>query len=101
MPEGVRIRRFLCPETSRPVSLLPDCLASHLPGTLADVGEVVCAVGHAPTRPRCARRCGGLPQGARRARAFLAARITLYPDHLDQLELSLDAIGAITGSEAV
>ena len=41
MPGGVRVRRFLCPKTRRTVSLLPDCLASHLPGTLDGFGAVL------------------------------------------------------------
>ena len=33
-PEGVRVRYFLCLKTRWTVSLLPDCLAAYLPGTL-------------------------------------------------------------------
>ena len=35
-PDGVRVRRFRCPQTGRTVSLLPDCLAAHHSGTLAE-----------------------------------------------------------------
>ena len=111
-PEGVRVRRFLCPRTRRTVSLLPDGLAAHLPGTLADVERVV----------RTADRAGSMEQAAdqlrtdtvtlptalrwvrlrvQRVRAFLATCITLYPDRFGQLEPNLDAFGAALGSEAV
>lgn len=39
-PAGVRVRRFLCPQTRRTVGLLPDGLAAHLPGTLAQQQKV-------------------------------------------------------------
>lgn len=51
LPEGVRVRRFRCPQSGQTVSLLPDCLAAHLPGTLAEVEQVVRAAGR-PGLPR-------------------------------------------------
>ncbi|MDE0109170.1 MAG: hypothetical protein OXN96_15245 [Bryobacterales bacterium] len=62
------------------MSLLPDRLALYLPGTLADVEAAVRRVGYAPTRSRCPRRCAGVRLRVRRVRAFVEARITLYPD---------------------
>ena len=43
-PKGTRIRRWYCPQTPVTFSLLPDCLAARLPGTLAEVEEMVVAV---------------------------------------------------------
>lgn len=43
-PPGTRIARWYCPQDHRAFSLLPDCLAVRLPGTLAAVEEVVGAV---------------------------------------------------------
>ena len=46
-PAGTRIPRWYCPEGHRTFSLLPDFLASHLPGTLAALERVVLYVEHA------------------------------------------------------
>jgi hypothetical protein len=43
-PPGTRIARWYCPQGHRTFSLLPDCLAARLPGTLAEVEVVVGAV---------------------------------------------------------
>ncbi len=42
-PAGARIARWYCPESHTTFSLLPDCLAACLPGTLADLEAVVVA----------------------------------------------------------
>ena len=43
-PPGTLIARWYCPQGHRTFSLLPDCLAARLAGTLAEVEEVVLAV---------------------------------------------------------
>lgn len=43
-PEGAKIARWYCRVGHATVSALPDCLASHLSGSLADVEAVVDAV---------------------------------------------------------
>jgi hypothetical protein len=43
-PAGMRIARYYCPTAHETFSLLPDCLASHLPGELATVESVVATV---------------------------------------------------------
>jgi hypothetical protein len=43
-PPGTRIARWYCRQGHRTFSLLPDCLAARLPGTLAEVEAVVSAV---------------------------------------------------------
>lgn len=40
-PAGARVARWYCPRGHRTFSLLPDCLAARLPGTLAEVEQVV------------------------------------------------------------
>jgi hypothetical protein len=43
-PPGTLIARWYCPQGHRTFSLLPDCLAAHLPGTLAELEAVVGSV---------------------------------------------------------
>ena len=49
-PPGTRVARWYCPTGHRTFSLLPDCLAARLSGTLAEVEAVVCAAEQAPSR---------------------------------------------------
>ena len=48
-PVGTRIARCYCPESHTTFSLLPDCLAARLPGTLAELEAVVAAVEQTPS----------------------------------------------------
>lgn len=48
-PPGARVARWYCPQARETVSLLPDCLAARLPGTLADVEAAVATVEQAPS----------------------------------------------------
>ena len=48
-PVGTRIARWYCPQSHTTFSLLPDCLAARLPGTLAELEAVVAAVEQAPS----------------------------------------------------
>jgi len=43
-PAGMRIARYYCPTAHETVSLLPDCLASHFPGALDAIEQVVATV---------------------------------------------------------
>ena len=49
-PPGTVSARGSCPKARRTVSALPDCLASHYSGTLADLEAMVLAVERAPSR---------------------------------------------------
>jgi len=51
-PEGARVARWYCRKGQCTFSLLPDCLAAQLPGTLVEVEEVVLAVEKAPGQER-------------------------------------------------
>jgi len=42
-PRGVRVARWYCPESHTTFSLLPDCLAARLPGTLDGLESVAVA----------------------------------------------------------
>lgn len=55
-PPGTLIARWYCPQGHRTFSLLPDCLASRLPGTLAEVEAVVAAVEQAKSLEAAADR---------------------------------------------
>ena len=48
-PPGMRIARWYCPTGHRTFSLLPDCLAARLSGSLAEVEAVVRLVEQAPS----------------------------------------------------
>ena len=48
-PRGVRVARWYCPESHTTFSLLPDCLAARLPGTLADLEAAVAVAEQAPS----------------------------------------------------
>jgi hypothetical protein len=48
-PPGARIARWYCRRAQATVSLLPDCSAARLPGSLAEVEQVVVAVESAAT----------------------------------------------------
>ncbi len=113
IPEGVRVRRFRCPQSGQTVSLLPDCLAAHLPGTLAEVEQVVRAavqpgfprggwkrlhssryVGMAGARRWVARR-------VERVRLCLALLTTLLPESCGRVEPTVEAFGSALGTAAV
>ncbi len=55
-PPGTRIARWYCPQGHCTFSLLPDCLAARLPGTLAAVEAVVVAVEEAASLEAAADR---------------------------------------------
>jgi hypothetical protein len=48
-PIGTRVARWYCKKGQMTFSLLPDCLAARLPGTLQEVEAVVAAVEAAPS----------------------------------------------------
>ena len=111
-PDGVRVRRFRCPRTGRTVSLLPDCLAAHWPGTLAEVEEVVRAAARAPSLEEAANRLrtdrvslASAQRWVRRrvqaVRALLTALCTLYPERFGGLEPRLEAFSGALDSRAV
>jgi hypothetical protein len=53
-PEGTKIARWYCPDGHMSFSLLPDCLASRLPGTLLEIEDVVAKVENSPSQEAAA-----------------------------------------------
>ena len=53
-PHGTQVKRFRCRRTGRTVSLLPDCFATRVKGTLEEIEEVVRAIEQAPSRSAAA-----------------------------------------------
>lgn len=55
-PEGVKIARWYCSLGHQTFSLLPDCLASHMAGTLADIEDVIVIVENSRTQTEVAQQ---------------------------------------------
>jgi hypothetical protein len=55
-PRGARVPRWYCRKAHRTFSLLPDCLAARLSGTLTEVEAVVLALEQGPGREAVAGR---------------------------------------------
>ena len=76
-PPGTRIARWYCRPGRTTIGLLPDCLASHLPGALAEVEALVDTVERAPSVEAAANAfCNvdiGLPGAIRWTRRRLVA----------------------------
>lgn len=83
-PPGTRIPRWYCPQGHRTFSLLPDCFAARLSGTLCEVEAAVEQVEQAPNLEAAADRLrldielpGALRWMRRRVRAVHGALTTL------------------------
>ena len=110
-PPGTLIARWYCPQGHRTFSLLPDCLAARLPGTLAEVEAVVAAVEQAKSlEAACAnlRLAIGLPGVLRwvrrRVKAIHGVLNTLkglMPERFAGCEPRLDAFAERLGVEGV
>ena len=110
-PVGTRIARWYCPESRTTFSLLPDCLASRLPGTLAELEDAVAAQERASSLAAAARALRGgrsEPPGAMRwlrrrirlVRRALAAVDGLLPEHLAGCPPSILAFRDRLGTDA-
>ena len=110
-PPGTLIARWYCPQGHRTFSLLPDCLAARLPGTLAGVEEVVAAVEQAESlEAACAELRleielpGVLRWVRRRVKAIHALLNTLkglMPERFAGCEPRLDAFAERLGIDGV
>jgi len=111
-PEGTRIRRFRCRRLGRTVSLLPDCLAARLPGTLAAVEATVRLAEQAPSLAAAAREARPEPIELRSAERWVSRRWgpvqqfmellrTLDPARFGAVEPTVIAFGAALGTAAV
>lgn len=111
-PDGLRVRRWRCAQCGGTVSMLPSCMAAHLPGSLEEVEQ---AVGAAQGEPRPAPEdvhpsAHIEPPGAarwvrrrvRRVVAGLRAAATLLPDPFAGLPPTVEAFrGALDGQPAL
>jgi len=110
-PAGTKIARWYCPESHTTFSLLPDCLAARLPGTLTELEDVVAAAEQAPSLEAAAdllRLEIELPGALRwlRRRIALVHRclvvlIGLLPDRLAGCAATVTAYRAHLGQDAV
>ena len=111
-PAGARVRRFRCLQSGGTVSLLPDCLAARLSGTLEEVEATVRAVEEFPNLREAAdeARPHGVGEAAARrwtqrrallVQACLELLRSLYPAHFADVEPTLAAFGAVLGTQAV
>ena len=103
-PAGARVRRFRCPRSGRTVSLLPDCLASHWPGSCAEIEHAVLRAEPsvlgtaAPPEPREGQASDNVRT---RVQALLTIAKGLYPDRLCEFEPTLAAFGVALGTATV
>lgn len=110
-PPDARVPRWYCPTGHRTFSLLADCLAARLPGSLSEVEQVVSAAEQASSLEAAADKLrpdillpGGLRWVRRRTRlvhAALAAMIALCPARFGNCEPTLGSVRARLGSEPV
>lgn len=110
-PPGTLIARWYCPRARRTVSALPDCLASHYSGTLADLEAMLLAVEQAPSRAAAAGRLrteielpGALRYLDRLRRSVhgtLAAIRGLEPERFGTVVPTLQAFAAVLGAGSV
>jgi len=110
-PPGTRIARWYCPAGHRTFSLLPDCLAARLSGTLAEVEAVVRAAESAHSREALCDALrldielpGALRWVRRRVSAVHAALSLLrglLPEPCGALAPTLTAFGAQLGVDTV
>ena len=110
-PPGTRIARWYCPEGHSTFSLLPDCLAARLPGTLAEVEAVVRSAGQAGSLEKACWQLrleielpGALRWVHRRVGAVhVSLRIIkgLLPERFSDCEPTLDGFARCLGIPAV
>ena len=110
-PLGTHIARWYCPQGHRTFSLLPDCLAARLPGTLVEVETVVNTVEQADSlEAACAtlrldiELPGALRWVRRRVQAVhtaLSVLIGLTPEHFSGCEPTLSSFAERLGVVSV
>ena len=110
-PQGVRVARWYCPESHTTFSLLPDCLAARLPGTLDMLEAVVVAAEGARSLEAAANEVrrdaielpGAMRWVRRRVRLVhnaLARVIGLIPDRLASCAATMGAVRERLGCDS-
>ena len=111
-PPGTRIPRWYCPEGHCTFSLLADCFASRLPGSLCDLERVVAEVERAPSLEAAAESLRtdaiALPGAIRWTRrrvqgvhAVLRVLVTLFPECFYACSPTISALRQCLGVEWV
>ena len=112
-PRGALVRRFVCRQSGRTVSLLPDCFAAHVTGTLEELEEAVRVTEGAASRAVAAEQARPPPQGSlasaqrwlgRRVRwvqALLAIAKGLCPERFSGVPPTLAGFGQQLDSASV
>jgi len=101
-PAGARVPCWYCPDGHKTFSLLADCLAAKLPGSLAEVEQALDSVEQEPSLEAAADRLrpnillpGGLRWVRRRRQLVVAAiaeLVTLLPELFGNCELTLSSV---------
>ena len=108
-PRGTRVARWYCPQSRTTFSLLPDCLAARLPGTLDALEAVVVHAERAPSLATAANVLRGdtvdLPGAIRWVRRrirlvhhILTVVAVLLPEQLPLGASDMGTVRAILGS---
>ncbi len=111
-PPGTHVARWYCPESHTTFSLLPDCLAARLPGSLKDLEEAVAVAEQAPSLEAAANAVRrdhiALPGALRwlRRRIQLVQRclqlvIGLVPEQFAGCTTHIDSFRTRVGHDAV
>lgn len=110
-PAGMRIQRYYCPGGQITFSLIPDCLAARVPGTLLEIESTVAAVEAGRSVEATAARLRpdvelpGAVRWTRRRMRWVAAVVRsvagLLPDLLAGCELKVLALRSALGADCV
>lgn len=112
-PAGAQVRRFLCLQSGKTVSLLPSCLASHVSGSLESIEQAVRRCAQAPSleqaadRARPAQECSlaSAQRWLRRRLDWVRQLLTLvkglYPERFAGAEPTLQGFERQLGSRHV
>ena len=108
-PFGARVARWYCRTGRTTFSLLPDCLAAKLPGSLAELEQVLAVLDQAPSVEAAADQLRpdiewpGRLRWVRRRRwlvhTALVALIALVPEVFGRCEPTLSSMASSLGSE--
>ena len=110
-PAGALIARWYCPQSHTTFSLLPDCLAARLPGTLQELEAVVAHAEQAASLMQAADQVRGdgielpgamrwLRRRVRLVRQVLRVVIGLLPQHLAGCRHHYPDLVALPGARA-
>ena len=110
-PPGAKVPRWYCRESHTTISLLADCLAARLPGTLDEVEAVVVAAEEAQSLEAAANELrrdtvelpGAMRWVARRVRLVrhvLTLVIGLLPEHLARCVAEVGAVRTRLGTDS-